>query len=187
MWRKGGHALTMKGLCRDCNISPEDGDNTCIDRPLLCQYITKNDIENRTKDELDKISYLQIDNCFSNLSFGGDPRGIYGGTPAEILHAVLLGLCDYISEALDLMFTQSTLDVISTTIAGIYQDSKRQSERSIPSITAFRNGLNTTAKLKAKERHAKIFMLVVALSNSYLINHLCSKKRKKCMMMTVQC
>ena len=37
--RKGGHAINMKGLCRDCNISPQNGDDTCIDRPLLCKYI----------------------------------------------------------------------------------------------------------------------------------------------------
>ena len=36
--RKGGHALNMKGLCRDCNISPENGDDTCIDRPLLFKH-----------------------------------------------------------------------------------------------------------------------------------------------------
>ena len=146
----------MKGLCRDYNISPGDGDETCIDRALLCQYLTKIDIENKSKDELDKLSYLPIQNCFSRLSFGGDPRGIYGGTPAEILHAVLLGLCDYIAEALDLMFTQSTFDLISMVVAGINQDSRRQSERSFPNITAFRNGLNSTAKLKAKERHGRI-------------------------------
>ena len=77
---------------------------------------------------MDNISFLPIKNCFSNLSFGGDPRGVYGGTPAEMLHAVLLGLCDYISEALELIFTQSSLDSISKTVAGIYPDTKRQSD-----------------------------------------------------------
>ena len=103
--RKGGHALSMKGLCRDCDISPENGDDTCIDRPLLCQYLKKEDVENKSKEELDNISYLPIHNCFSQLSFGGDPRGIYSGSPTEILQAVLLGLCEYIAEALDLMPT----------------------------------------------------------------------------------
>ena len=169
----------MKGLCRYCNISPENGDETCIDKPLLCQFIKKVDVENKTKEELDKISFLPINNCFSKLSFGGDPRGIYGGSPAEILHAVLLGPCDYISEALDLMFTQTSLDSISTVVSGIYKDSKRQSDRLFPDISPFRNGLNTIPKLKAKERYARIFVLVLALSNSYLIKHLLSKKREK--------
>ena len=33
--RKGGHSLQIQGLCRDCNIHPSEGDNTCINRPLL--------------------------------------------------------------------------------------------------------------------------------------------------------
>ena len=107
------------------------------------------------------------------MSFGGDPRGVYGGTPAEILHAVLLGLCDYISEGIELMFTQISMELISHVVAGIYKDGKRQSERTLPNISPFRNGLNTVAKLKAKERYARIFVLFMALSNSYLIQKLC--------------
>ena len=133
----------MKGLYRDCNIKPDNGDNICIGGPLLYEYINKTDVEGKIKEDLDKISFISIHNCFSELSFGGDNRGIYGGTPA-ILHAVLLGLCDYIAEAIDLM--------ISHIIAGIYKDSGRQSDRSLPDISPFRNGLNYTAKLKSKER-----------------------------------
>ena len=177
--RKGGHSLNMKGLCRDCNIPPDDGDNICIDAPLICKYITKNDIEGKSKEELEKFSFIPIHNCFSQLSFGGDPRGIYGGTPAEILHAVLLGLCDYIAEAIELMFTQTSMDQISHVVAGIYKDSRRQSERSLPNMSPFRNGLNSVAKLKAKERYARIYILFLALLNSYLSKDLCSRKRKK--------
>ena len=52
--RKGGHALTMNGLCRDCNVTPGNGDNTCIDAPLLCQYITKNNVEGKTNNKKNK-------------------------------------------------------------------------------------------------------------------------------------
>ena len=177
--RKGGHSLGMKGLCRDCNITPDDGDNTCIEGPLICKYVTKTDVEGKLKEDLDKISFISIKNCFSDLSFGGDNRGIYGGTPAEILHAVLLGLCDYIAEAIDLMFTQTSMDQISHVVAGIYKDSGRQSDRSLPDISPFRNGLNSIARLKAKERFARIFILLLAMCNSYLIKNLCTRKRKK--------
>ena len=39
--RKGGHSLNMKGLCRDCNVSPDDDDNTCIDKELICSFHMK--------------------------------------------------------------------------------------------------------------------------------------------------
>ena len=123
-----GHSLCMKGLCRDCNIKSNNVDNTCLEGPLLCKYITKNDVEGENKEELDSISFISIHNCFSELSFGGDNRGLYGWTPAEILHAVLLGLCDYITEAINLMLTQTSMDQISHVVAGIYKDSGRQSD-----------------------------------------------------------
>ena len=67
--------------------------------------LLKTDVEGKIQEELDNVSFIQIRNCFSELSFGGDNRGIYRGTSAEIFYAVLLGLCDYIAEAIELMFT----------------------------------------------------------------------------------
>ena len=174
--RKGGHYLSMKGLYHNYNIIPDYGDNTCIDDPLLFQYVTKYDVEGKIKEELDNISFIPIHNCFSELSFGGDNIGIYGGTPAEILYAVLLGLCDYIEEVIELMFTQISIVQISHIVAGIYKDSRRQSERALPDMSPFRNGLNSIAKLKVKEHYARIYILFLAMSNSYLIKNLCTSK-----------
>ena len=44
--------------------------------------------------------------------------------PAENLHAILLGLCEYISEGLELTFNTSTIDIISHVVVGIYEDSR---------------------------------------------------------------
>ena len=110
---------------------------------------------------------------------GGCNRNIYGATPAEILHAVLLGLYEYISEAIDLIFTPACIDMISEVVVGIYKDSKRQSERDLPDIGPFKTGLNSVKNLKAKERFARIYCVFLALSISYLITSLCLRKRKK--------
>ena len=177
--RKGGHSLNMKGLCRDCTISPNDGDDVCLGQALKCQFITMDDVLNKNKEELEEYSFLPINNCFNHISFGGCKRNIYGATPAEILHAVLLGLCEYISEAIDLIFTQTCIEMISQVVVGIYRDSKRQSERDLPDIGPFKTGLNSVKSLKAKERFARIYCLFLALSNSFLIKHLCLKRRKK--------
>ena len=136
------------------------------------------DVLNKNKEELEEYSFLPVDNCFSHISFGGCNRNIYGATPAEILHAVLLGLCEYISEAIDLIFTQTCMEMISQVVVGIYRDSKRQSERDLPDIGPFRSGLNSVKSLKAKERFARIYCLFLALSNSFLIKSLCPRKRK---------
>lgn len=178
--RKAGHSLKMKGLCRDCNISPDEGDDPCQGRVLKCKFHCKDTIEGKSRDELDAISFLCIRNAFSDLSFGGCPRSIWGATPAEILHAIQLGLCEYIADALEShLFTESALDLISSTIIGILSESKRQSVRDIPDLGAFRLGLMSVKSLKAKERFARVFCLYLALSNSYCIKALCSKKRKQ--------
>ena len=178
--RKGGHSLKMRGLCRDCNVSPDVGDDTCIDiEGLKCTYHSKSTIEGKTKDELDDISFLHIRNAFSNLSFGGCERNIWGATPAEILHALQLGLCEYIAEAMDNIFTATAMDVISRTLVGIISEGRRQSERDMPNLGPFKLGLMSVKSLKAKERFARVFCVYLALSNSYCIKELSTKKRKR--------
>ena len=71
------------------------------------------------------------------------------------------------------------MDMISHVVAGVYKDSRHQSERGLPDMSPFRNGLNAVAKLKAKERYARIYLIFLAMSNSYLIKNLTSRKRKK--------
>ena len=177
--RKGGHEIRMKGLCRDCNISPQDGDDVCLETPLKCKFLTKDDVLNKTQEELDSISFWKINNCFSHLSFGGCPRNVYGGTPPEILHLFLLGLCDYIAEGMHFLFTKSAIDTISQVVVGIYADSNRQSERDLPDMGPFRNGLIDVKVLKAKERFSRIYCLFLALGNSFLINMLINSRGKR--------
>ena len=133
---------------------------------------------NKTQEELGSKLFLKINNCFSHLSFGGCPRNVYGGTPPEILHAFLLGLCDYIAEGMHFLFTKLTIDTISQVVAGIYTDSNRQSERDLPDMGPFRNGLIDVKVLKAKERFSRIFCLFLALGNYFLINKLINSRGK---------
>ena len=49
-------------------------------------------------------------------------RGTYGATLAEILHNVLLKLCDYIAEGKQLMLTDSVINLLYVILVDIYQD-----------------------------------------------------------------
>ena len=64
-------------------------------------------------------------------------RGIYGTTPAEIVHDVLLRLCEYIAEGIELTFTASATHSISHVVVSIYTDSQRQRERDMPDLGPF--------------------------------------------------
>ena len=77
------------------------------------------------------------------------------------------------------------MDQISHVEVDISIDSRRQSDRSLPDISPFTNALNSITKLKAKERFARIYIIFLAMSNSYLIKNLCTRKRKNCMIMIV--
>ena len=94
--RKGGHLLNINGLYRDCDVLPMDGDNTYIGSPLKCKYINVSDITSQTDDHIKQYSFLPIGNCFTPMSFDGCPCGIYGGIPVDIVHAMLLGLYQYV-------------------------------------------------------------------------------------------
>ena len=110
--------MSMKGLCCDCNIGSEDGDKNYIGTSLKCNYITRNNIVGQTEEHIDQFSFLLINNCFTHLSFSVCPRSIYGGTPAEVLHAVLLGLYEYIAVGIELTLTASEIDMISYVVVG---------------------------------------------------------------------
>ena len=120
--RMGVHTLQMKGLCRECDIPPKDGDDLCIDKELKCRFHTKETIVGKSQEELNHFSSYGIRNCFSNI----------GCTPVEMLHTVLLCLCDYIADGMKLTFTNSSISEMSNTTAGICKDARCQSERDNP-------------------------------------------------------
>ena len=68
-----------------------------------------NNVVGKTKKQIDEYSCVPINNCFINIGFGGCERNVYGATPAEIIHAVLLGLCEYIADGMEMVFTTSDI------------------------------------------------------------------------------
>ena len=167
--RMGSHSIQMGGLCRDCNVSPRNGDDVCMDTQLHCRFRQLSDVIDKNKEELSAMSLLPIDNCFFHLSFGGCSRNIYGATPPEILHVFELGLCDYIAEGMDLIFTQNSIGIISNTVVGIVSTSSRQSERNVPNLGPFKQGLMAVKTLKAKERFSRVYCIYLALCNSFTV------------------
>lgn len=96
-------------------------------------------------------------------------------TPTELLHAVVSGLYENITEGMELTFTPSPMDLISQVDFGIYQDSRRQSEYDLPALDSFHHELMSIKLLKTKERLSRVHSLFLALTHSYLINELRKK------------
>ena len=80
---------------------------------------------------------------------------------------------------MDLTFTHSDWDLLSHVVVSIYKDSKLQIERDVLGIGPFKNGLMSVKLIKATEVLSRIYCVLLALSSSYLVKHICTKKQKR--------
>jgi len=93
--RKIDRSSMKSKQCRYCDVDHVDCDKPNIKTRLTTKAeIQKLRKENtvRSREELDKLSYRQIDDAFDEVAFADVMRGIHGATPAEVLHAVNLGI-----------------------------------------------------------------------------------------------
>ena len=164
--RKGTHVLTTPRLCRDCNIPSSEADNV----NYRCNMASMSDFQNKTKQEMDAMSHYNINNAFHALPFGGCPHNIHCSCPPEILHNFQLGKCNDLGR--DLSFTDAANEHISTNFTRVYPFLKCQSERNVPSIRPFRDGISSVKSLKAKERYARVFAVYLSMMNPYLVKKL---------------
>ena len=87
----------IKQLCRYCKCPNKETDNP------LAKYdsyktvpMLRDLLEDNNAEELKQLSQIGVENAFHGLRFGlHNDRGIHGACPAEMLHAILLGLFMY--------------------------------------------------------------------------------------------
>ena len=171
--RYGSHSKQVKRLCRDCKVLTVEGD----DPMHVCKWIKRADIESASKEELQSLSFHQIENAFTGVYFGARNLGITQCTPPEPLHGFKLGLCKYLFEALRLEVPPRTLRLMNTTIGIIIRDSSAQSERNLPDLSSFRNGLDVTHTLTAKETYARIFGVYLTLMDPKVFESFATQDR----------
>ena len=169
--RLSTHTLKTPWLCRDCNCPSLKAD----DENFECRFLTKLDFLGKTEDELRQMSHVKIRNAFYDLPML-DIGNVHSNTPPEALHAILLGPITYINR--DLSFTKTGNDKIEKMFKKIYPIAKWQSERNLPALVTFRNGINSVKGLKADERFQRTFAVYLSLMNSYLIEELVKVQRK---------
>ena len=158
--RFGSHSLSVKRLCRDCDVLTLDGDNC----DHICRYITRNDVENKSKDHLKDLSHHCIRNAFSDVYFGARNLCIAEASPPEPLHGYRLGICKYLFEAFETQCSNNTLKLVNFTVMKIATYSCRSSLRNLPSLQPFkRKGVTRCNTLSADEQFARTFALYLAL------------------------
>ena len=167
--RYNSRNLNVARLCRHCDIPTEDTSNVDYDWDHIMPSQIEDLVNARNKQALQTISQHPIRNAFYHgLCLGGNPRGIYGMTPAEPLHVLELGLFQYAVEGfcVDLGYTAGSksypkiLQQIDSWARPIGQYLSHQSDRSLPR-TYFPNGITGGTKLAGHEMNGVLLVLLI--------------------------
>lgn len=111
--------------------------------------------------------FLQINNFFHHISFGGRERSIYSATQANIIYV----------ESIELVFTHSAMNLSNhVVVVGIYEYLDRKGEHDLPDLGPFCHGLTLVKPLKVKEIFSTVYCVFPLLSNSFIIEEFCEER-----------
>jgi hypothetical protein len=165
-------------ICRYCYCPTSESDDPLANYKKktvtkIQKLIDKNDYKG-----LKNISQQLLENACYKLRFGQhDDTGVHGGTPLEMLHALLLGIFKYIrDEFFHQVGDSKQLPDIEALIAEIGALFSRQSSRNKPK-TKFGTGIKGGKKM-AKE-YTGILLLLLLLFRSAKGKQLLLKLQKK--------
>ena len=166
--RHKGHSILMPGLCGDCNCKSKEASNINVS----CSMRTLEPHQKKTKNDLKKESFHQIQNAFFPLNMGQSPYHIFGSCPPEILHLFELGLSEFLFEIFDDLLPPSLLEEVNEYAKCISYLARHQSNTYFPNISVFSKGLTKVHMLKAREKHARIFILYLCLLNTNCVKRI---------------
>jgi hypothetical protein len=83
-------------LCRYCQCPTAETDNPSANYPPKTQELIENLVDEHDLEGLQQLSQHYMRNAWYEIFFGTHNKmGVHGGTPSEMLHALLLGLYKY--------------------------------------------------------------------------------------------
>ena len=171
--RMGSHGQTP-GLCRDCNMLTVNADNPFTP----CNFWKQSDLDNMTEDQLRNISFLRVTNYpFNKLAFGASPYGINCATAIDIIHAILLGLMEYLNNTFIDQLTGKQLERLSETVSFLATFCSRAIP-GFPKHRHFKNGLKIKGLMTATKKLARCFLVFLALKTTSFRNFLMNSPRK---------
>ena len=173
--RYASHTTTY--LCRDCDCKLADADDPYVS----CNFLVQSELDKLDENDLkNKFSFRKIDHhAFRDVNFGANPYGINAAAPPEPLHVFLLGLMKRLNEALYLRFNSNSLlllDKISGYVATSL--SRNQSDRTLPPVAAFCNGLTEAKRLTGKEIVGKCLIIYLSLRSTEMRDFVVGSKAR---------
>ena len=149
----------MIGCCRDCNSVFEH----CHKPEHQCQYLKQSYFAKMSTKLKRVLSFHSTTtHAFSQLCFGNSNSNTVDSSPPEPLHQWYLGVVKTTLEFFWDRLTHPSIKYIDTLVKGICTESHRQSDRNMPNIVNFRNGLMKD-KTTGMEKENQLFVLYLAL------------------------
>ena len=96
----GSRNSNVKRLCRYCDCSFDDTDNPFIKYSFNTVKEISEKIDKEKEEELRLMSFHCVPNAWCDINFCDYKRGIFGSTPAELMHCFQQGLYEYIIKEL---------------------------------------------------------------------------------------
>ena len=164
-------------ICRDCNVLFQDSDKP----DATCSFHKMKVLLSKNKEDMNNLSYHKIEpfHAFESIEFGENPYGIMGCTPPDNCHQINKGIIERLPEIFLARCTKKMVEVIDVHSAFIAKNMKRQSDRSVPSLSPFRHGLSEVAKLTSNENIGRVFVMYLVLLTRDFEDVIVSKKGRK--------
>jgi len=121
------------------------------------------EVANEDPAALGHLSHHNIHNAFHKACFGGDPEGVHGCTPPEMLHLYQQGLYKYALESFTLSLTTEQKRGLDQLISTLSNTCCRQSDRTFPRFR-FPKGITNLSCFTAAEQVGIILVCLLAIS-----------------------
>jgi hypothetical protein len=124
--------------------------------------ITNNNARRQAKSYLDEIKQHEVRNAFDDVCFGGDPRGIFGATPTDLMHAFQEGVLKYAMQIIFMEMSAKTKVSVDKLVDKLIRKQKSSSRYLFPRCD-FSKGYTNLTLLTASEWVGVSFTLLIIL------------------------
>jgi hypothetical protein len=130
-----------------------------------CQWILQAEVEAlmaETEEGRKKMSQHFIKNAFHRIDFGGDPHGIHGCTPVDIMHTLLHGIYKYSMDTFFKIAGAHNVTIIDNLIIALGRQPRCRGRDQYQRVY-FGKGVSNLTQTTAMENSGALMMLSFAL------------------------
>ena len=158
--RYGSHHLDVKRHCRMCDVNAVDLDNERCKYTYLKFCDLHQIAMHGTEQERKEHSQHKVFNAFYHVSFGGQPNGLLGCTPPDILHVIRKGIVEWSVKTVLHYLSDSDKARLDYMATSFHYKHRQQHRYNFPK-TNFASGFTNLSNVKASEWIGMLYLFVI--------------------------